>query len=345
MRGVSLYCTLFCVAVVVVTGGCGPASSENTVSAVVVGEMRSLSNLIFDKRANFVVSSSAKVDFGSVPLQSQPIGRILIEHDKGVSVDKAKASCGCTVPELKLVSAGTTEMLVYLKPAGAKTLESAVTLELSDSSTRIIELKGVFVSPIAVSPQSIVFDEAGPVGLDFNLSAISFRKPVVRCLDDRFKYEIESAENGIVRGKVHPVQDLDFTDLAFAISITFAVTDTSNPDGKNYSTDVIVKRRVPRVVIPSSVTIDKNFSSPLNLLIVGNSDSTLRRTGRCRMGSAFEGSVINERHSSLRVELTAIGAQLDELAGSKEMQFEMEFEGPGGLEWRPIGKVRVLFLE
>jgi len=79
----------------------------------------------------------------------------------------------------------------------------------------------------------------------------------------------------------------------------------------------------------------------LNLLIVGNSDSTLRRTGRCRMGSAFEGSVINERHSSLRVELTAIGAQLDELAGSKEMQFEMEFEGPGGLEWRPIGKVRV----
>ena len=92
MRGVSLYCTLFCVAVVVVTGGCGPASSENTVSAVVVGEMRSLSNLIFDKRANFVVSSSAKVDFGSHNVGGLPeqLGFQLIEPLRDLFKDEVR---------------------------------------------------------------------------------------------------------------------------------------------------------------------------------------------------------------------------------------------------------------
>lgn len=300
-----------------------------------------VSDDLFDSVFSTETLTEATVDFGSVPLETKNAGKLRVKHPVGMSIKAIKSSCGCSVASSQQVSETETEVLVILRTLKLGDVRSTLKIELSDGSLKVINLSGAFVSAVTASPRVLVIDEVQPVSLVFDWSATRMTKPTIMCDDNRFKVSVEVTGKGKTTITFGPAKPLEKGDIAFVTDVGFVFSEGN----RHYQMSLPVKRSRPSLIVPSLQFVDA-VDKPLRFIIVTDKQSSVGRTGRCRLrglDQEFEtgGWVEKEKESSISVIFPVdwignpIPKDLDRLA------LEMEFTRESEISWKEIGVVTV----
>jgi len=298
---------------------------------------------IFDTTLSIDTFLETKVDFGQVPLETKNEGRIRLKHSAGLSITHIWASCGCSTPIASKISESETEIRIQIRTYKVGDIRSSLKVELSDGSVRVVNLAGSFRNAITVSPKIVEIAEDEPFTLVFDWSATRMAKPTIRCEDDRFHVNVIENIQGKSTVAITLAKQLGRGEIAFVTDIGFVFSEGE----RSYQTSVPVKRSRPNLIIPSVMYVD-DAKKPVRLLVVTDKQSSMGRTGRCRLRSlthesVLVGSMEKERESSITLQFP-VDRVIDSVkADSDRFAVEMEFKSNLNLTWKEIGVVAVKF--
>jgi len=315
------------------------ATSNSSVTHPVVGARN---NFLFDSSFDIREVKDFKIDFGS-EVHEKRKGRIVLTRPSGVEVATIRTSCGCSVPINRRVGDESNEVIVEVRSARPSDIRSKLTVELTDGTSRVIQIAGSFVVGVAATPSIIALDADCSSRVVLDWSRTKLNNPRVFCNDDRFTTEVLESKESKIDFRLVAGEKMERKDFALLTDVMFTLADSE----RSYEIWLPVSRTRSGVVVPSSVFVDSPIDSEIKFFVVAEGQATVGRTGRCQLKQVsgdliLTGEVLRENPSSLVVSIKLI-ADSPKPSGATDFMLEMEFKSLEEIVWKDVGIVSIRF--